>query len=148
MQNNMLHEIFHWRKKKFVLFLMLCVLKALLKEFRYLFHNGKTAVRIKKISHGKVNGISCSCSCTEGSQSPFPKVGEEGYPRRKPVFLDISTASHPVSNFLGMLLCQTPPLKLRLRKGKWSKSSQFKSSFDSLMPDVILKWSGEELQFL
>lgn len=66
MHSNMLQEmyfypVFHWHKNKILLFLKLCVLKASLKESHYLFHNGKTAVRIKKISHGKINGISCSC---------------------------------------------------------------------------------------
>lgn len=128
------YPVFHWHQNKFLLLLMLCVLKVLLKVSHYFFHNGKTAVRIKKISCGKVNGISFSCSCTEGSQSPFLKVGKEVYQRRKPILLDISTASHPVIHLFCMPLCQTPPQKHRLGMGKWRKSSTFKSCFDSLMP--------------
>lgn len=128
------YPVFHWDQNKFLLLLMVCVLKVLLKVSHYFFHNGKTAVRIKKISCGKVNGISFSCSCTEGSQSPFLKVGKEVYHRRKPILLDISTASHPVIHLFCMPLCQTPPQKHRLGMGKWRKSSTFKSCFDSLMP--------------
>lgn len=126
---------------------MLWLLKAPFKESHYLFHNGKTAVRIKKISHGKINGISQSCSCTEGRQSSLLEVGKEVNHRRKPILLGISTASHAVSHLLGLPLCQIPPLKYRLGLGNWRQSSHLKSCFDSLMPHVILRRHCEELQF-
>lgn len=112
---------------------MLCVLKALLKNLISCSIMAKQLWDKRKSESWKVcTDTSCSCSCTEGSQSPSSKI--RNFSSEGSLLYQIFLLLHTVVHLQCMPLCQTPPLKHRWKMEKRGGFSQSKTFFDSLMP--------------